>query len=180
MIVNNTVIGGIRATTNGVNACVHFAGPSYTFENNLCQVLGDLDVVGNSTTTLSKIDYNSYYQWSNVGSQGYSPYTNYNTLATWASACAATWSVGSAACDAHSITANPNIATSAPWTPNTGSPVIAAGVNLASLCSSYPALCNDFNGVSRSPTGAWDIGAATSSTGTSRPLAPTSLSGVVH
>jgi hypothetical protein len=68
--------------------------------------------------------------------------------------------------------------------PNAGSPVIAAGANLYSLCNgqSNPglgALCRDAVGVARPSSGAWDVGAFVFNNGNAPP-APTGLVATVH
>jgi hypothetical protein len=68
--------------------------------------------------------------------------------------------------------------------PNAGSPVIAAGTNLYSLCNGQAnpglgALCLDAVGVARPSSGAWDVGAYVFNNGNG-PLAPTGLVATVN
>jgi hypothetical protein len=78
---------------------------------------------------------------------------------------------------AHSITSNPNLNSS--YQPQAGSPVIGAGLSLTSL--NIAALDGDKSGVSRSASGAWDIGAYTSSgAAPSPPSVPPSVSTTIQ
>jgi len=105
-----------------------------------------------SVGTITATDYNDFYENS---SWEYNA-NYYSTLAAWQGAHS------SPVFDAHSITTNPNLTGS--YAPNSGSPVIGAGINLYSICNGQPnpgigALCYDKGGAARPSSGAWDMGA---------------------
>jgi hypothetical protein len=114
-------------------------------------------------------DYNDYYGY---GANGW---WNGNTnLTSWQSQ----------GFDTHSITTNPNMSASFPYTLQPGSPAIGTGANLTSVCNAdrYMApLCYDRLGNPRPTSGAWDMGADVASVSqTGRPTPPTGLTAAVQ
>jgi len=125
--------------------------------------VGEIFESGATGVTSNNNDFYSLTQAASVGG------TNYSTLAAWQSGSTGICSGG---CDTNSIATNPNIGSSAPdFVPQTGSPVIGAGTNLTSLCSTQALLCQSApqtfgvnyacgtGCLSRPASGPWDVGA---------------------
>lgn len=114
-------------------------------------------------------DYNDYYGFSLNGW-----WAGTTTLVSWLSQ----------GFDTHSLTSNPNLSSSFPYTLLSGSPALRAGANLTSVCNAdqYMApLCKDRLGNARPTTGAWDMGATqVSQVSQTAPNAPTSLTASVN
>jgi len=188
---NNTALGNVAGSTSACRAFQNVSG--LTDENNACGGFGELlnSLTGVASTKV--VDYNAYENCS-----GYNCFAAYGVdtgiYATWLANNNCTGSVGS--CDVHSV-ANLSSSTyfslnsvcipgsvAASCAPISGSPLIAAGANLTSLCSGQPnpglgALCSDINGVARPTSGAWDIGAYRFLSSLP-PSAPTALSASVN
>jgi hypothetical protein len=178
VIVNNTVIGSSK---NGgfLNACIGIGSGSTNviIRNNTCQTFNNAIARFQTTTTWSAVSNNNYYNYNTFG-------VTYNvgnfSFATWQGI------VSGDASPPTTPNTNPNVQTSSPFLPNTGSVLIGAGANLTAMCSqtingiTAPWLCLDINGVAR-PTGStpWDVGAAQSTGASTRPNPPTSLTGSV-
>jgi hypothetical protein len=167
--VNNTLVGYSTANATALNANTT-TGKSYN--NIVSSVEG---AIGGYNVNGGAIDYQDYYTIGGNGWNGGSP------LASWVSYCETNFP-GTIGCDADSISGNPNLTNA--FVPNNGSPVIAAGKNLYSICSGQPnpglgALCSDAAGNSRPSSGNWDIGAFQHNSGQA-PLPPQGLVAVVH
>lgn len=158
---NNTIIGALQSgdqcfgiEENG-DASTPFT-PSITFKNNTVENCHDL-IDQQNTPTLTAWDHNSYGELPGGSTLVYNG-TWYYTLASWQAVCA---------CDSHSVIPSGGITASlnlnASGVPQSGSPVIGAGVNLSAL--GFPALNSDTSDgdvrtpVARCVTTAWDIGA---------------------
>jgi hypothetical protein len=145
-IYNNTFQG--CATTGGNVAAVFLEGTGIKFENNAIQNYGQY-VVLQSGSTFTTLDYNIY---GSVGTSGNSPWqcgaTGYSTFAAWQSGCSG---------DSHGQKVSSLNVNSSTGVPNAGSPLIGAGINLASL--NIPGLDSDLAGTLRPSSGAWDVGA---------------------
>jgi hypothetical protein len=173
---NNTVLGPpAYLTTVRGSGCVTMGG-TIVWENNissgcfqLVYLQTDYHVASGGGPFIETIDYNTYgpgdvisggygYLFENDATSG----TNHgysNTLARWQA------STGS---EAHSTYTQSGIELDAEGIPQTGSPAVASGTNLTSLCSRpyLSALCSDTSAgntrtpTSRSATAAhWDTGA---------------------
>jgi hypothetical protein len=87
--------------------------------------------------------------------------------------------------DTHGVASTAvNLGLNSSGVPQTGSPLIAAGANLYSLCNGQPnpglgALCSDAAGNTRPSSGNWDAGALNSSTGGPNPAPPSGLAATV-
>jgi hypothetical protein len=149
----------------------------FTWENNLYSGNGSSSEYafdfenGYTVMPIAVSDYNLWYNMRDT--LGYPAFPGGDTLAQWQS---------SSGFDAHSKVANPKLTASFPYGLQSGSPAIAAGANLTSLCTGRLApLCQDRTGVSRPATGAWDMGATQSSSSSSQsPTAPTGLSALAQ
>ena len=145
IVVNNTVIGS--------SAGLDFYGAGMTVENNIDGggiffASGDQWWTGGYT-----IDHNDYF---NVGSNTFNNQTG--TLSVWQTGCGG--------CDMHSFVGDPDL--SSTYQPNSGSPVIGAGINLASVGNT--SLGSDYAGTARpAGCGPWDIGAYESTSGSGGP-----------
>lgn len=174
LIANNTMVGSgnsgdVAFDTNGTNVL---------FKNNAMTALGyyvqlnGFTVANPSTDFVSNVyaacaGYNCF-NWTPIDTSGFS---------TWQSSCKCDSSNNMPASNS-SYQASLNLNTT--YAPNSGSPVIGAGVNLTSLCAgSLVALCSDKNGTPRPTTGAWDVGAYQFSS-SAPPSPPTGLSAVIQ
>jgi hypothetical protein len=143
-IYNNTF--DCSGANGGGSVAIDNYGTGVTIENNtVTACYGALQFQGSGSWTT--IDYNNYY---NIGSNGWN---GGGTLSSWQTSCS---------CDSHSFGTNPNLNSS--HVPNSGSPLIAAGVSLYSVCNGQAnpglgALCYDGNNVAQPSSGAWTIGA---------------------
>jgi len=148
---NNTVVGTFTA------AC--FAGKAMDIRNNVCVDANKLSI----TLPVPTSDYNNNYDF--VHYANYTGGPEYDTLAAWQ-----TYLGGCPNDDneCNSITDNPNL--DAVYKPPAGSPIVGAGQDLTSYCTSYTALCYDRPntvgagsastvGNARPSGSAWDIGA---------------------
>ncbi len=167
--INNTLLGYSTSNAMALNAN---ATKGTTYNNIVSTVDGAL---GGYTVSVTAIDYQDYYTIGANGWNGGSP------LSAWVSYCEVNFpkTIG---CDAHSVSGNPNL-TSA-FVPNSGSPVIAAGKNLYSICNGQAnpglgALCYDAAGVARPSSGNWDVGAFQYNSGSGL-APPTSLAAIVN
>lgn len=139
-LVNNTFIDA-GGTGGNAYICFHSYGTGWTFENNIQIGCGSYIYLQGAALTAN---YNDYY---GAASPQWIYHSTYDTtLASWRTSCS---------CDAAAIGTNPNL--TGAYVPNSGSPVIGAGVNLTSL--GIAALDTDQAGTARPSTGAWDIGA---------------------
>ena len=164
---NNTMIGcgidiayaKISSATNAVIENNIYSGSGASGETGID------NVVGGSTIAIS--NYNLWYgTWTN-NPMRYSDW--FKTMALWTS---------KTGFDRNSITTNPKLSPTFQLTST--SPAIGAGTNLTSICKGQPvpglgALCKDYVGNPRPPSGNWDMGAYVHTLGS-----PTGLTGVVH
>ena len=168
--INNTHLGFSASASNpGLN----FNSTPGTAYNNIYSVV--LQALAPDAAPVAS-DYQDFF---NLGSGGVSG--GGASLATWVSYCTANYP-GTIGCDAHSIFSNPNL--SSTFVPNNGSPVIAAGKNLYSICNGQPnpglgALCYDAAGTPRPSSGGWDQGAFQHG-GSASLSPPTNLTATVH
>jgi hypothetical protein len=166
-VYNNTVVGA--SITNKQNTVAVQLQGLMTFENNaitnaaalLCAQNGS---GGGKPATVVRLDYNAYGLGANgtdgSGDNWQGPAGNFNTLAKWqtyAGEAHSTWTPTGGV---------PGLGLSATGVPLAGSPVIAAGANLSSLCmGNLAALCLDTTAGhtrapgQRPPTGPWSVGA---------------------
>jgi hypothetical protein len=143
-IYNNTVIGG---TASGTGGCISVKGDSNAaVENNIMSNCG-VTMWFTPGTTFSKLDYN-IYQDPNLAGTWRIGNNFYDTISGWRTA-----SGGDA--NAQATTGSLNLDPS--FKPQSGSMAVNAGANLTSL--GIAALNSDKAGITRPPTGAWDIGA---------------------
>ncbi len=164
--VNNTFEGSANPGLN----CEFQSSAGCTIYNNIL-ISQFRQIQAGDGGKISGGDFNDFFPAPAVGSNSFiSPGGGccIDTLAHW---------TADTQFDAHSITGNPNLTSG--YVPNAGSPVIAAGKNLNSICAgqSNPglgALCFDAAGNARSTTGNWDMGAYTSSN-VAAPAPPTAL-----
>jgi hypothetical protein len=144
---NNTLEGS--GTSSGV--CEYDPASTVTFENNVMSACGTLiQKNSNSAFTTSSPDYDVYASggsnsficngnyYSSSGFNNWKNCTGGDTHGTYVS----------------SASLNSN------GSPQTGSPVLAAGTNLTNLCTgNLTALCTNINGTPRPTTGPWNAGA---------------------
>jgi hypothetical protein len=125
------------------------------FENNALLNSSTLLNLAGSATSLSPFDYNAYGPAlsSNIWVYRGADY-NGSQFSAWKTASGE---------GSHSFYNGSGLTLNASLQPQTGSPLIAAGVNVcvvnASFCTSYPAIKSDIAGTVRPTSGAWDIGA---------------------
>lgn len=151
-IVNNTFMnpaGGSAGGSQPVGVDIYTGGTN-TVENN---IFSDLTEPLRFGAAGMVSNYNDFYGVPTNGGWEQPFGTYYSSLASWTAA------TGN---DAASSTSNPSLNSS--YVPQSGSPVIGAGVNLSTTCSGQPnpglgALCYNFNGVARPSSGAWNDGA---------------------
>jgi hypothetical protein len=183
LVANNTLLYN---NTNDMTECFAVGGSSggnvvnnLTFENNIvngCNLAIYLPEL-TGTTTIDRNFYgdactqsNNCLIWKSTFEGAFTP---------WKSACA---------CDPHSlISSYAGALLNSDGSPQSGSPVIGAGINLSSLASGYLASLQDdtSKGDTRTPqarptSGNWDIGAYLYGSGGGAPQAPTGLAAVVH
>jgi hypothetical protein len=168
---NNTIL-----SANAADVCAMFnlvtAGAS-DYRNNVCYGTGanfsnNIESYITTVTATAALFGNwDYNDWNPLLTTKFWGSQANGTNASWA-----TWKGLITNGDAHSITSNPTL-NSAPYaTPQAGSPVIGAGVNLTSLCSGVDTpLCTGppqtfgVNGscgagcIARPSSAAWDMGA---------------------
>jgi MYXO-CTERM domain-containing protein len=166
-IYNNTVIGASITNKQNTNA-VQTQGV-ITFENNALTNAAALINLqdgsgGGGPPTIQLMDYNAYGLGANgtggSGDNWQEPAKQFNTLAGWqtyAGEAHSTWTPTGAV---------PGLGLSATGVPRSGSPLIAAGANLSSLCTgNLAALCSDTTAghtraaSPRPKTGPWTVGA---------------------
>lgn len=151
VVYNNTYLG--CATTGSNVEALDLWGTSISAENNAIEGYGQYVVVGASpNTTFTTLDYNIY---GAIGMSGNAPWvwgaSNETTFANWQSASSG---------DSHGQKVSSIRISSSTGTPNTGSPLIGACVNLTSIATGNLApLALDFNGNPRPSVAAWDCGA---------------------
>ncbi len=166
---NNTVFGG--SYTNGGVACDigHNDATIATWQNTICQGQSvSFNVQPSSAVSgTTAIDNNLVGDGSSFGNQQNYSYQGNNTqsLTTWQGIAL----IGAVTHDTHSrLTVN--LMLNVDGTLQAGSPAIAAGANLFSVCSGQAipglgALCSDKIGKTRPALGNWDVGAYNSGTG---------------
>jgi hypothetical protein len=168
LFANNTMIGN-QPTDTGANGAMAFAqANNFQYYNNAVGGLPPLIAQkSNFVNYLANPDYNF---WENASVSGAAAYqangVSSGSFATWqargndahggALLTSTTYFGLNSACVSGSLAAN--------CAPVVGSPLIAAGKNLTSICSGQPnpglgALCFDIQGNARPSTGAWDVGA---------------------
>ncbi len=182
----NNILNGTGAMATGNSALIYFhgadgnpLGPHRLYNNTFVNGGFSIDMDGDSTTsyslannlflgtsnavtwfthqesagqpfgTLSLDNNNAYAQGRAYGPWNWAGNT-YTSLAAWQSACN---------CDSasQSISTSAALKVNTTYQPQSGSPLVGAGTNLAHL--GIPPLDNDAAGVVRSATGAWDVGA---------------------
>lgn len=148
----------------GGNCVLTQGGTNVMMNNNIFYNCGQ--AFFQSSGTLGTSDYNDFF-----GTTKFGPGATQNpTFAGWKS------STGG---DSHSVTTDPKLDSN--FIPQSGSGATGTGVNLFSTCNGQPlpglgALCLDKNGVARSSSAAWDIGAfASGSVPPPPPSTPTGL-----
>jgi hypothetical protein len=167
-VLNNTMT---RQTVTGGNLDLGYStySMSATIENNANQGASWLTTVSASSPSIT-LDYNAYGTFGN-GWQYHG--SSYDTFASWRSASTE---------GTHSFY-KPSLGLSGTYAPSSGSPLIAAGVNICTqnptFCTNYPAIKKDMAGNVRPTSGNWDVGAYQYATGGSGPP-PTGLAAVVH
>ena len=165
---NNTSNGG--GTTLGLGYSTYVV--SMPAENNVIEGAYVLANVSTSYVTLSPFDYNAY--GPNSGGIWVCHGSFINSLSSWQSACGE---------GVHSLYNGTSLSLDSSFKPQSGSPVIGAGVNVCNVnptfCTNYPAIKNDIAGNARPTSGAWDIGAFQFST-SNAPAPPTGLGAVVQ
>ena len=110
------------------------------------------------SSVLSTADYNSFYGGRGFSFQG-GGYWCWPQSGGSPSGCSSDFSGPwvNTGFDTHSISGNPLL--DANYRPTSSSPVIGAGTNLTSLCSTIAPLCYDKDGNARPSSGPWTIGA---------------------
>jgi hypothetical protein len=169
---DNTIIGaGALVDTED---CVQLEG-TVVFENNIVVGCNTL-LLAKGDVTFTTIDYNSYGPSGTNAWQSSGGSSNYISLSAWQSFTKS---------EGHSQKVS-NLDLTSSGVPETGSPVLQAGINLSSLCSGpLVALCSDTSaGDTRTPgsrpaTGAWDAGSYEDPVDPP-PVPPTGLSAVVQ
>jgi hypothetical protein len=167
-IFNNTFIGSSTDTCVGTSS-----GSGVNFINNVVSGCNELMYVTSGGGFAAGQLHNNIY--ANCSSSNCFAYLgNYSgSFSTWRSA-----SGQDAAPSAYVSNAN----LSATGVPQSGSSVTGAGANLTSICTGQlAALCSDIDGNARPASGAWTVGAYSSSgiSGTG-PQPPTSLTAIVN
>jgi hypothetical protein len=164
-ILNNTFIG------NGANpsSCIKMQGVTgVTIKNNLtsgCNTLVDLE----DGTSVAASDNDIYEAKSPGGSSTWQLNgAGTDTFSAWQA------ETGGDTHSSYHSTASLN----ADGTLKSGSPAIAAGVNLTNL--GITALDSDKSGVLRPSTGPWDVGAHSSGTVAVKPLPPSNVTAIVQ
>jgi hypothetical protein len=172
IMANNTIINNEGSTGTSAGQSSQNVSTGFVSENNATSGWGELfqslTGMGNST-----VDYNAYQNCSTFNC--FAAFgADSGSFSTWQASGTCSGSAGS--CDQHGIA---NLSSSTYFNHNsacvpgglavscrqlTGSPLIAAGVNLHSTCNGQPvpglgALCSDIAGTARPSSGAWDIGA---------------------
>lgn len=170
--LNNTM-------ANNTGTALYLGYSSYpttlSIENNVIEGSYWLINWQGSAVSVNPYNYNAY--GPNGGGVWYRLGSSFNQLSSWQSASGE----GSS-----SIYNASGLSLSASYLPDTGSPVITAGVNVCTqsptFCTSYPEIKNDLAGNPRPTNGNWNIGAYQNSGSTlsSTPSAPTGLTGVVQ
>ena len=165
-IYNNTIIG-----VGNMNGFWFQETPTnFDVRNNIIEGWGYLEYLDATTTPVTQ----NFNDWFNGAGGDWKINTSiYTTLASFQAA--------SGRLDANSVLADPNL--SASYVPNSGSPAIGLGTNLAALCSgNIAALCLDKAGNARpgSGSGNWDAGAFQSGSVASQPAPPSGLTASIN
>jgi hypothetical protein len=150
---SNVAVGGFDARP----------GTRITFENNAITNFNQLFYAhaGASYT----LDYNQYGNGTNLVCHG--TFIAASSFSSWQSCIGA---------DSHSAYSS-SLSLNSNDQPQPGSPLLKAGTNLTSLCSgNLSSLCSDYAGNPRPSTGAWTVGAYSTS-GTASPQPPTGRTG---
>jgi len=168
-VYNNTILGA--GPTIDTQDCVVLQG-TFVFESNVVSGCATLEELQNGTggaPTITGLDYNQYAfgTGSNIWKYGNTS-TDCSTLTCWQSATSA---------EAHSAyySSQSSLDISSTGVPLAGSPLINAGPNFTSTCSTATGLCSDtsYGGqiipTARPSTGSWTIGAYNLDAG---PVAP--------
>lgn len=178
LIVNNTTVGPTGAPNGSPIGINVQASHGATVENNAATGYATL-FGGTQNATFSAIDYNAYQ--NSTGGNTWDTATINCGGSSCDTGSFTTWKTGTCngsanTCDQHGIA---NVASASYFGLNAnctlgsvgqscallvGSPLIASGVNLFSVCNGQPipglgALCFDKMGVARPSSVAWDIGA---------------------
>ena len=168
LLANNTMIGNYPTDTGASGACLAFDfSNDVTIENNACGGFAPLIAQkSNYNTYTANPDYNFWedcgggagcFQANGVSSASFATWqAGGNDAHGGANLSSTTYFGLNSNCTAGSVGQN--------CAPQSGSPLIAAGKNLYSVCSgqSNPglgALCYDITGAARPTSGAWDAGA---------------------
>jgi hypothetical protein len=155
-ILNNT-ISDAGGTGNDAYNCINIYQTGWTVENNIFVGCGTYIYQQGSSITAND---NVYYGAASPQWMFHS--TMSTSLSSWKNNCT---------CDSSSITTNPNLSTS--YKPQSGSSALGLGANLTSL--GITALDRDLAGAARPSSGAWTVGAYSSSA--AGPNAPVGLTG---
>jgi hypothetical protein len=179
-IYNNTIVGHGGGPDNTLCFGVEYLSQPI-FENNVTYQCGNPLSLQNTATSSATIDYNYYgaYACQNLNNC----FTNYNggyvgSFSSWRSYCS---------CDSHAIFNTSSTLFNADGSPQAGSPVIGAGINLSSSATGYLAsLQSDTTkGGTRTPiarpaSSPWDIGAYEYTTSNNAPNPPSGLTAIVR
>jgi hypothetical protein len=168
-VYNNTIITSDSPSDSnsvGFSTIEPNSGNSVVFKNNAISGFNQELNIGSGMTYTT--DYNQY---GNGGSNAFvckGSYYDSTQFSSWKSC------IGGDSNSAYSASLN----LSSSGVPQSGSAVIAKGVNLTSLCTgTMSSLCSDKAGNARPSTGSWTVGAYSISGGGPQP--PTGLTGTV-
>jgi len=175
-VFNNTILG----PNNSDNSlCYSMYGLSnLSFQNNVVTNCGDPVEINSSTFLAANVDHNFYGTSCGNGNNCFVWNNNFKgSFPNWKPACL---------CDSHGLQSNSALLNS-DGSPQTGSPVIGAGMNLTSIATGILASLKDDTSqgdkrtpAARPPSGNWDAGAFLFGSGGGAPNPPTGLAAVVH
>ncbi len=154
-VYNNTILARGPGSAGPHTVFTTETPEKFTWENNVYSGFGSsseyaFDFENGYGSQIAASDYNLWYNMRDA--LGYPAFPQSMTFAQWKS---------TTGFDTHSLVANPQLTSSFPYALGSGSPAIAAGVNLTPLCTGRLApLCKDRLGNQRPASGAWDMGAA--------------------
>jgi len=184
LVANNTVWGGSFA--NGGVACDigHGDASIAVWKNTICsgQSVSFNVQPSSSIGGIGAIDFNIVGDGSSSGNQQNYSYQGNNTqsLLIWRT-------IGLIGASIHDMNSKlvpiSSLGLTSDGHLSAGSPAIAAGTNLSSLCTggAINALCSDKAGNPRPKTGAWDAGAYSSGSAVAQlPAPPSGLTGTGH
>lgn len=167
-ILNNTIGGTVQYFDICLGDCTGGNNTSWEFtnvhiKNNIITNSLYIGLWAYPSSSVAEMDYNIYnnnsFAMVEWGSSG-----GLNSIASVRS---------TTGMETHGLQTNPLLNAFPTPTLQATSPAIGSGVNLTSLGQAF--LNSDKNGTSRPGTGAWDIGAYSSGTASSRPNPPTNV-----